>query len=89
MDREDCPYCGRGAALPSAEEALRLAHEAPVAEGLRAEEPVYERRLAVCASCACLREGILCAHCGCFVQFRALPRVSYCPHPEGDKWFAT
>ncbi|MDR1655451.1 MAG: DUF6171 family protein [Treponema sp.] len=86
MNREDCPHCGRGAALPSAEEALRLAHAAPLAEGLRAEAHSYERRLAACSSCTCLREGILCVHCGCFVQFRALPRASYCPHPEGDKW---
>jgi hypothetical protein len=33
-----------------------------------------------------LKGAVLCAHCGCFVLFRARPADSYCPHPEGGKW---
>jgi hypothetical protein len=53
---------------------------------LRAEDFVREQRLKHCASCAGLREEIICAYCGCFVQFRARIKHSFCPNPAGNKW---
>ncbi|MDR1220066.1 MAG: DUF6171 family protein, partial [Treponema sp.] len=58
----------------------------PLEPSLRADRVVFEARLERCASCASLREEVLCAWCGCFVQFRARSKAGYCPHPEGDKW---
>jgi hypothetical protein len=57
-----------------------------VAPDLKADDPVIAGRLACCAACGALREDVLCAYCGCFVLFRARPKESRCPHPEGDKW---
>ncbi|GHU77106.1 hypothetical protein FACS189461_5330 [Spirochaetia bacterium] len=58
----------------------------PTPPSLRAGEKTYEGRLEICAACESLRMRILCAHCGCYVQFRALPVNGFCPHPAGDKW---
>jgi hypothetical protein len=80
----DCFRCG--SALFTPEQAAELAAQIPIAASLRAEAGVHEGRLAVCASCEALREAVLCAHCGCFVVFRARVQEGYCPHPAGDKW---
>ena len=48
----------------------------------RAEDIVYEKRLAVCRGCDRLVDAT-CQRCGCFVEIRALPRNARCP---GDKW---
>ncbi|GHV69365.1 hypothetical protein AGMMS49928_11360 [Spirochaetia bacterium] len=58
----------------------------PTPPSLRVEEKVYEERLGICAACESVRMGVLCVHCGCYVQFRALPVKGLCPHPEGNKW---
>ncbi|MDR2618122.1 MAG: DUF6171 family protein, partial [Treponema sp.] len=59
---------------------------APVPSSLRAGAGLYRRRLERCGDCEALREKVLCAYCGCFVQFRAGVLKSYCPYPGGDKW---
>ncbi|GHT75008.1 hypothetical protein FACS1894124_5730 [Spirochaetia bacterium] len=66
--------------------ALEMAAASPLASVLRAADVLYRARLNRCASCNGLREGVLCAWCGCFVQFRALSKANYCPSPSGDKW---
>jgi hypothetical protein len=82
-----CPRCGTE--FFSAEYAARLAAEIPIAAALRSDEQTRERRLSVCSSCDMLRESVLCACCGCFVQFRSRIRSSHCPHPAGDFWLET
>ncbi|NLG05492.1 MAG: hypothetical protein GX567_16965 [Clostridia bacterium] len=49
---------------------------------LRAEESLYEERLAVCTKCDYLWEG-LCGACGCFVELRAATKKQVCPY---QKW---
>lgn len=43
---------------------------------------IYEQRLMVCKSCDKLNDGT-CNACGCYVELRALGKVSGCPH---KKW---
>lgn len=80
-----CPRCG-DSGMVTPEQARELAAAIPIAPSRCAGEAVYHARLERCASCAALREGVLCAWCGCFVQFRARSRESRCPSPGGDKW---
>ncbi len=44
----------------------------------RAEDAEYERRLAVCRECSFLFEAT-CLACGCYAEFRALPKHARCP----------
>ena len=44
----------------------------------RATDAEYRARLAVCAECAELQNGI-CAQCGCFAELRAAKSAAYCP----------
>jgi hypothetical protein len=80
-----CPRCGEAVVMTTAR-AAELAVALPLEPSLRADRAVYEARLEQCASCDSLREGVLCAWCGCFVLIRARSRVGYCPHPARDKW---
>jgi len=48
----------------------------------RVAEPEYERRLAICKECEKLNAGT-CDACGCYVELRAIAKVSRCPH---KKW---
>lgn len=63
-----------------------MAAAMPAPPSLRAGEELYAGRLAVCGVCEALRGGVLCAHCGCYVQIRAIPSRGRCPHPAGDRW---
>ncbi|MDR1531329.1 MAG: DUF6171 family protein [Clostridiales bacterium] len=45
---------------------------------LRAPAHTCRLRLAACADCEWLAEG-LCRHCGCFVEARAAKRAGTCP----------
>ena len=67
-------------------QAAEIAAALPIEPSLCADLAVYEARLERCTSCAALREEVLCAWCGCFVQFRARPKAGSCPHPAGNKW---
>jgi hypothetical protein len=68
------------------EAVAALVDKTRIAPALAAGETQYQSRLKACAVCDALREKVLCAHCGCFVQFRARTAKSYCPNPTGDKW---
>lgn len=48
----------------------------------RVTEEEYERRLAVCRDCDKLLAGT-CGACGCYVELRAVAKVSHCPR---RKW---
>lgn len=49
---------------------------------IRAEENLYEERLAVCRECDMLLQG-MCRKCGCYVELRAAVRKNVCPQ---RKW---
>ncbi|MCI8541936.1 DUF6171 family protein [Acetatifactor aquisgranensis] len=51
-------------------------------EDIRAPEPLYEERLAVCKGCELLLEG-MCRSCGCYVELRAAVAKNICPR---KKW---
>ena len=51
---------------------------------VRADETLYEARLARCTACAHLQGGT-CMQCGCLVEIRAMRTDSRCPLPEG-RW---
>lgn len=48
----------------------------------RVEDEVYEMRLQVCKECDLLNAGT-CFACGCYVELRAVAKISSCPH---KKW---
>ena len=48
----------------------------------RVTEEEYERRLSVCQQCEKLLAGT-CGACGCYVELRAVAKVSHCPK---KKW---
>jgi len=47
-------------------------------------EEEYARRLEICCSCKNLVNG-MCKICGCFVEVRAVKRLSHCPDTK-SKW---
>lgn len=49
---------------------------------LKADEALYEKRLAVCTGCELLLEG-MCRTCGCYVELRAAMKKNTCPN---HKW---
>jgi hypothetical protein len=72
--------------MMTAAQGVEIAMTVPIEPSLCADRAVYQARLEWCISCAALREGVLCAWCGCFVQFRARPKAGFCPNPVGNKW---
>ncbi|QDP39107.1 DUF6171 family protein [Radiobacillus deserti] len=50
------------------------------------DDKVYEKRLTQCKECPSLLYDTTCAHCGCFVLFRAKLAYKTCPYPAGAKW---
>ena len=49
---------------------------------IKADEALYEERLAVCKECDLLLEG-MCRSCGCYVELRAVVAKNICPR---KKW---
>lgn len=49
---------------------------------IKAPDPLYEDRLAVCRECELLLAG-MCRSCGCYVELRAAVKKNCCPK---DKW---
>ena len=47
-------------------------------EDQRADEPLYQSRLAQCKDCTELRNGT-CVLCGCYVEMRAAKKRMNCP----------
>ncbi|HOP12207.1 MAG TPA: DUF6171 family protein [Oscillospiraceae bacterium] len=60
------------------------AYLASLPEELKADEKTVQARLAICARCDCLWDGI-CRKCGCYVQARAAKKDQRCPH-EKQYW---
>lgn len=48
----------------------------------RADDAVYDHRIALCEECAYLT-GPTCRACGCFVELRAIRKDTHCPY---RKW---
>ncbi len=48
-------------------------------EDIKAEEALYEDRLAVCKECDLLLQG-MCRTCGCYVELRAAVKKNACPN---------
>lgn len=46
---------------------------------VKAEDALYEKRLAVCKECEKLLEGT-CLSCGCYVELRAAVKKNRCPN---------
>lgn len=51
-------------------------------DDVKANQPLYEKRLVVCKSCDLLADG-MCRACGCFVELRAVIDKKSCPY---EKW---
>jgi hypothetical protein len=79
-----CPRCE--AKIFTMEKISAIAAEIKIDPALAAEDRLFEKRVNTCGECEALREKVMCAHCGCFVLFRARSVKSYCPHPKGDRW---
>jgi len=50
---------------------------AGLGDDVRAPDSLYKERLEICRSCDNLIDG-MCKLCGCFVEVRAVKKLSYC-----------
>lgn len=80
--------CKRCLLLESAEEdTLALIREKitaiPAAD--KADDTLYQARLAACKTCDHLLSGV-CVKCGCYVEFRAAYRRLKCPNVRDRRW---
>lgn len=75
-----CPVCESKKELATMEMSVDVVEEMAAAEPCAdfCGQEVYEMRLAVCKSCDKLIDGMTCANCGCFVQFRAKHITVHC-----------
>lgn len=53
-------------------------------EEKKADESLYNQRLAICKECDELING-MCGKCGCYVELRALQKIRKCPN-DRPKW---
>lgn len=53
-------------------------------ESNKVDNDEYRRRIDICRSCDMLYEG-MCRECGCYVEIRAVKKISHCPSVE-HKW---
>ena len=80
--------CKRCLLLESAEEdTLALIREKitaiPAAD--KADDTLYQARLAACKTCDHLLSGV-CVKCGCYVEFRAAYKRLRCPNVRDRRW---
>ena len=54
--------------------------------GNTAPDEVYAARLALCASCSKLQDGVTCIACGCIIPVVAKLKERGCPLPGGGLW---
>lgn len=54
-------------------------YKAAIKNPERVSESVYEERLKICLDCEYLNAGT-CNACGCYVELRALSKISKCPY---------
>ena len=66
------------------EEYFRSLHDyiANLDPDIKADDTLYEQRLAVCKECELLLQG-MCRSCGCYVELRAAIAKNRCP---GKRW---
>lgn len=50
-------------------------------EAVKADQPLYEKRLIICKDCELLFDG-MCRACGCFVELRAAIGKNVCPYAK-------
>lgn len=77
---ELCPVCQNKNDLASMEMTPEIVEEmasSQIYEDFCGEEELI-RRLSICKSCKSLLNGMTCAECGCFVQFRARHSTAHC-----------
>jgi len=72
--------------MPNQTELEEIAGSMPPPILEAATEAKIKERLIACGHCEELREGVLCAQCGCFVRIRSRTEKAYCPHPLGNRW---
>lgn len=53
-------------------------------EDIKADETLYQERLAICKQCDNLTDG-MCVKCGCYVEMRAAMKHKGCPDTK-HKW---
>ena len=81
-----CRRCLMEEAIDQAKLAEDLdQYAASLPEEIRADEAVYQRRIALCAQCP-ERFEFTCRRCGCYIQARAAKRRMRCPLPGGPLW---
>ncbi|WP_151735323.1 DUF6171 family protein [Paenibacillus tengchongensis] len=51
-----------------------------------ASDEVYARRVAICAACPKLQDGVTCRACGCIIPVVAKLKDRGCPLPGGGLW---
>ncbi len=80
MSTEDKRICRRCLIRDLAEEDQKdlLRYLDIIKEPDRADQALYESRLSVCLSCDKMNAAT-CNACGCYVEFRALPKHARCP----------
>ena len=77
---DPCPVCESKKELASMEMTPELVAEMAALEFVAdfCGEDELARRLAICGACPRLLNGMTCAECGCFVQFRARHATAHC-----------
>ena len=68
--------------MAEADRSMIQTYIAAIKKEDRVSNDVYETRLSACKECDRLNAGT-CNACGCYVELRALTRVSHCPY---KKW---
>ncbi len=78
--KDPCPVCESKRQLATMQMTPELVEEMAASEPCEdfCGQELYEKRLAVCGTCSSLIGGMTCAHCGCFVQFRARHSTAHC-----------
>ncbi len=76
-----CKKCLIGVDAESYAELIAKNRSA-VRERDRTAEEDYKNRIAICEACERL-SGPTCLACGCYVELRAIRKVSHCPY---KKW---
>ena len=77
---DPCPVCQNKNDLAAMEMTPELVEEMAASEVVTdfCGDVELGRRLAICGACSRLLNGMTCAECGCFVQFRARHATAHC-----------
>lgn len=83
MDKKKKHLCKRCLLREMAEADIQMIekYKSAIKEDDKVSEAIYEHRLSICKECEKLNEGT-CSACGCYVELRALAKVSGCPYKE-------